>query len=199
MELYLVRHGKTDWNAQGKLQGNIDIHLNQEGKQSALELGEKLKGIDFDRIYSSPLKRAHETAQLICGERKIPIFTDERLREISFGVMEGVTYAEWTKPESPYRFFFQEDVSQYVPPKDGESIDSICARTKEFVQQVIEPLNGQCQRIMIVGHGALLAATLCYLENHGKEKFWAGGLKGNCGVVRFSFDGKKYSRLPDNL
>ena len=134
MELYLVRHGKTDWNAQGKLQGNIDIHLNDEGKKSAIELGEKLKNVDFDRIYSSPLSRAYETAQLICGQRQIPIFTDNRLREISFGVMEGITYEEWTKPESPYRFFFQEDVTQYNPPKDGETIDSICVRTKEFMQ-----------------------------------------------------------------
>lgn len=197
MELYLVRHGKTDWNAQGKLQGNIDIHLNEEGRQSAIELGEKLKEIDFDRIYSSPLSRALETAQLICENRQIPIFTDERLREISFGVCEGKTYEEWAKPDSPYRYFFSEDVTKYNPPEEGESIDSIMARTKQFVQEVIEPLYGQFERIMIVGHGALLAATLCYLENHGKEKFWAGGLKGNCGTIKFDFDGKKYTRLTE--
>jgi len=197
MELYLVRHGKTDWNAQGKLQGNIDIHLNDEGKQSAIELGKKLEGIDFDRIYSSPLSRAHETAQLICGNRQIPIFTDDRLREISFGVCEGVTYEEWTAPNSLYRYFFSEDVTKYNPPEKGETIDSIMARTKQFVQEVIEPLQNECNRIMIVGHGALLAATLCYLENHGKEKFWSGGLKGNCGTVKFNFDGKNWSRISE--
>ncbi|MCR4734147.1 MAG: histidine phosphatase family protein [Treponema sp.] len=197
MELYLVRHGKTDWNEQKRLQGNIDIHLNQAGKDSARELGKKLKDIEFDKIYSSPLSRALETAQLICASRNIPIITDERLREISFGEYEGITYEEWTNPSSPYRFFFNEDVTKYNPPAKGESIDSLCARTKDFIQSEIEVLQGKCQRIMIVGHGALLAATLCYLENHGKEKFWAGGLKGNCGLVKFNFDGKKFTRLED--
>ena len=73
MELYLIRHGKTIWNAENRLQGRTDIELNEEGIAAAKELGEKLKNIHFDMIYSSPLKRAFNTAELIRGARHIEI------------------------------------------------------------------------------------------------------------------------------
>ena len=85
MELYIVRHGKTEWNAAGRVQGHADIQLNEEGRAAAKALGKELKDTPLYAIYSSPLQRAKETAVLIRGDHKCPLIVDDRLIEISFG------------------------------------------------------------------------------------------------------------------
>ena len=104
MELYIVRHGKTIWNKERRLQGSIDIELAEEGIEAAELLHDQLisSNITFDRIYSSPLKRAKKTAEIIRGLNDTDIIIDQRLREISFGVEEGAFYADWDRPDSPY-------------------------------------------------------------------------------------------------
>lgn len=193
MELYLVRHGQTVWNKAGKLQGRTDIELNESGRQLAGELGEKLETVGFDRIYSSPLIRAYETACLIRGHRNIQIVRDERLLEISFGDGEGDSWEEWNKPENPYNSFFSAP-EKYSPPPHGESIESVLFRTKEFVQKVVELQWKNAERFMIVAHGALNCAVMCYLENNSKEKFWGKGLQKNCQATVFEYDGKNWKR-----
>lgn len=195
MELYLVRHGKTVWNAENRLQGRTDIELNEEGISAAKELCEKLKDIHFDRIYSSPLKRAYQTACLICGDRDLKVMKDDRLMEISFGIYDGVYYKEWMAPDCPYRFFFGEP-GKYFPPENGESLEDLCARTKKFIQGEIEPLAKEgVERVMIVAHGALNASICCYLENRNKDHFWGNGLQKNCEEKIFSFDGSSWKLL----
>ena len=83
MELYIVRHGTTDWNAQKRFQGAQDIDLNEKGRVLAAELGKRLdsEGLDFDCIYSSPLSRAYETACLIRGHKTYPIIKNQLLTE----------------------------------------------------------------------------------------------------------------------
>ena len=87
--LYIMRHGQTDWNKVHRLQGSTDIPLNDEGRRMALEAGKKYKDLHIDVCYCSPLKRAQETAELVLKGRDIPIITDDRLREMSFGLCEG--------------------------------------------------------------------------------------------------------------
>ena len=193
MELYLIRHGKTIWNAENRLQGRTDIELNEEGIAAAKELGEKLKNIHFDMIYSSPLKRAFNTAELIRGARNIEIIKDDRLREISFGIYDGAYYKDWLAPDCPYRFFFNEP-EKYFPPEKGESLEECCTRTKDFIQSVIEPLaQKNIERVMIVAHGALNASICCYLENRDKKNFWGKGLQKNCEEIIYFFDGTNWT------
>ena len=191
MELYIVRHGETVWNAEKRIQGNMDIELSEKGRQLAGELGERLEGISFDRIYSSPLIRAYETACLIRGHRNIPIIRDDRLREMSFGEMEGASWAEWLGEESPYRFFFDEP-GKFCPPKGGESLEQVMERTREFLQEVIEPQWSGTERVMIVAHGALNKGLMCHIEGNTKENYWGTGLQKNCEADIFTFDGKKW-------
>ena len=89
MGLYFVRHGQTDWNVRGKLQGKSDIALNETGRLQAVETREKLKQVAMDAIYCSPLMRARETAEIINVLWELPIQCDDRLMERSFGDMEG--------------------------------------------------------------------------------------------------------------
>ena len=85
MDIYLIRHGETDWNKTKRLQGVTDIPLNAYGIELAEKTAEGLKDVPFDRIYTSPLIRAKETAQIILGTRQIPLLEDPRIKEIGFG------------------------------------------------------------------------------------------------------------------
>lgn len=197
MEVYIVRHGETIWNAAGKMQGNADIELNDRGRALARELGKRLEKISFDRIYSSPLLRAYETACLIRGGRDIPIICDDRLREICFGKMEGTRYSDWLKADCPYRFFFSEP-ALYTPPEGGELLEELCARAKEFLQQVVEPSWENTERIMIVAHGALNKGLMCHIEGHGTDNFWGDALQKNCEAAIFHYDGRAWSSMTEN-
>ena len=197
MELYIVRHGTTSWNAERRFQGVQDIELNSAGRELAGKLGEKLENTNFDVIYSSPLIRAYETACLIRGHRNIPIVRNELLKEISFGELEGLPFVDWMNTDEPRKYFFTEP-GKYVPPKGGETFQSACERTKKFVQTIIEPQCRKAKRIMIVAHGALLASLMCYLENRTVENFWGKGLKGNCEETIYKFDGESWSLLSES-
>ncbi|MBP5773236.1 MAG: histidine phosphatase family protein, partial [Eubacterium sp.] len=119
MEIYIIRHGKTDWNIDRRLQGRTDTELNQEGIDLAIKTGEGLKDVEFDAVYSSPLKRAYKTAELVLGERDVPIITDDRLREISFGSREGERgMAVKDDPKDPFYNFFH--APEKYNPLDGE-------------------------------------------------------------------------------
>ena len=194
MELYIIRHGKTIWNAEKRLQGRTDIELNQEGKEKAVALGKKLKDIPFDLIYSSPLKRAFTTASLIKGERNIKIITDERLKELCFGEQEGKDFSEWQKKENPFNTFFTSP-ENYIPPKNGESLPHIIERTKNFLETKIEPEYKKYRRIMIVAHGALNAALMCNIEHRTLKNFWGEGLQQNLEETIFTFDGSICKKL----
>lgn len=196
MELYLIRHGETLWNAENRLQGTVDIDLNEKGRLKAIELGNQLDCVDFERIYSSPLIRAYETACLVRGRKNLHIQRDERLREISFGEMEGHLYTEWIDEKCPFKYFFTNP-ELYTPPAKGESLESLCERTKAFVINELEPLYNPStpeQKIMVIAHGALNKGIMCYLENNDKAHFWGDGLQQNCQATIFSFDGKIWTK-----
>ena len=80
--LYIMRHGRTDWNVRHKLQGRTDIPLNDEGRMMAAEAGKQYSDIHFDICYSSPLERAKETADIFLKGRNVPVYTDDRLVEM---------------------------------------------------------------------------------------------------------------------
>ena len=89
MKFYIIRHGQTDWNKKGKIQGKTDIELNEEGIEQAREATKKLENCDIDVIISSPLKRARKTAEIINETKNVPIIFKEELEERGFGEFEG--------------------------------------------------------------------------------------------------------------
>ena len=84
-EIYLTRHGQTVWNLTKRLQGSGNSELTEEGIERAKILSERLKSIDLDCIYTSPIKRAYETALILKGNKNIDVICEEGLRELSFG------------------------------------------------------------------------------------------------------------------
>lgn len=197
MEIYIVRHGETLWNKDKKLQGSTDIELSDYGRELAAKTGEALKNTQIDRIYSSPLKRAYETACLICGDRAIDIQTDNRLRELCFGSFEGESFSELIRDETlTFRYFFKQP-HLYEPTQGAETLAKLTARAQSFMQEVIEPLEKSCERVMIVAHGALNKAIMTYIKKHSFEHFWSGGLQQNCNVIIVDYTDGKYTIIDE--
>ncbi len=197
MEIYIVRHGETIWNAKKLLQGRADIELNENGRKLAGITGKVLDSMEFDYIFSSPLIRAYETACLIRGHRDIPIIRDERLRELSFGVYEGEDFSALLKDEtnSFHNFFKQPEL--YVAPEGGETLEHLSARAGEFMQEKIEPLAKECKRVMIVAHGALNKGIMTYVKKHDTSMFWSGGLQKNCNVIIMNYYNGEYNIIEE--
>ena len=125
--LYIMRHGRTDWNVRHKLQGRTDIPLNDEGRMMAAEAGEKYADIHFDECYSSPLARAKETAEIFLKGRGVPVYTDDRLVEMGFGIYEGIENSFAIK-DCPINSLFKNP-EDYVTVEGGESFEQLFART----------------------------------------------------------------------
>lgn len=181
MRLYVIRHGKTDWNLVRRLQGQTDIPLNEEGVTLARRVGQGMADISFDYAISSPLGRALQTAQLVLGDRKTPILTDQRLQEISFGEWEGEKSLESTiLPPNFVEVFFREPMHYERPPK-GETFQEVCDRTRDFYEELVRTPAYQEANILISTHGA---AGRCFLNNffEDKEDIWRGGVPDNCTV-----------------
>lgn len=197
MELYILRHGETVWNKEGRLQGNTDISLNEAGRAVARITGEALKDTAIDKIYTSPLSRAYETACLIRGDRDIEIIRDERLRELCFGALEGQIIREM-KADSASRFqnFFKAP-DKYVPDDKGERLEELCRRTAKFMEEVILPQADKLKRVMIVGHGAMNKGIMCYIKQHGIDMFWSGGLQKNCNVIIVDYTEGRFSVIEE--
>lgn len=147
----IVRHGETDWNAQGKLQGKTDISLNQNGIVQANECKNTLSSNDWDLIITSPLKRAKETAEIINTEMKAPLIEMEDFIERSFGDAEGMTESERTTAFPDKNYSNQEDRI------------SFSKRVIKGIEKINELYQGK--KIILVAHGAVINAILTHFSN----------------------------------
>lgn len=197
MEIYIVRHGETLWNKVKRFQGSADIELSDEGRRLAEESGRNLITTHFDRVFSSPLIRAKETAKLFCGERDIEIEVDERLKELNFGNCEGRLFDDLVNDDSlTFKYFFSQP-ELYFPDERGETIEHMMERAADFMTQVIEPLQDKYERVMIVAHGALNKGIMCHVKKHGKKDLWSGGLQKNCSVIILSLQNNHYKIIDE--
>ncbi|MCR5501936.1 MAG: histidine phosphatase family protein [Lachnospiraceae bacterium] len=180
--LYVIRHGITDWNLKKKLQGQTDIPLNEEGRRMAKEAAAALRDIHFDLCYSSPLIRAKETAEILLRGRDIPILTDDRLKEMAFGICEGAEdYRHLEGTSIPVLFRTPEKYTD--PPEGAESLDDLFARTGEFLTECIYPELNAGKDILIVGHGAMNSAIISNIRHLPRNEFWSTGIP-NCKLIR---------------
>lgn len=157
--LFLVRHGETDWNREGRLQGGQDIPLNAVGREQAVEAAGRLRdlvrgydGLDF---IASPMQRARETMEILRHQLGLPVAgyrTDERLRELTFGEWEGFTWREVRKAERELALARERDKWSFVPP-GGESYRMLAERIRPV-------LNGLARETVMVSHGGVARAVL---------------------------------------
>lgn len=183
MKIYLIRHGVTDQNKKRCLQGRSDIELNENGRELARKTAEGLRDVDFDIIFSSPLKRAYETAEIIRGERNIPLIPRKELLEISFGAYEGLCFGQehYNIPDVDFMNFFNKP-QEYVTPPEGESFEQVITRTGLFLQELRNNPQYQDKTILLSTHGCALKAVLANITKVSLEEFWGEGVHKNCAV-----------------
>ncbi len=157
MRIYLVRHGETLWNAEGRFQGSIDIELSEKGVKQSLALAAFMKDTRLDCIYSSTLKRAFVTADNIAKPKGITVIRDERLKEINCGEWEGKTWAEiqaaWPELSAQWSL-----AGGNVKMPGGESYQELKDRVTAALFDIIGKGG---QDIMLVMHGAAIRALIC--------------------------------------
>lgn len=184
MKIYVLRHGETPWNRQHLLQGRSDVELNDNGRKLARETAKGMADIPFDLVFTSPLKRAKETAEIVCNDRSIPMVEDERLLEIGFGENEG---KPWRKtedfPGDPNIYHFFEHPDQYRPIRGAESLQALAKRTAEFMKDICGREELQEKTILVSTHGAAIRGILNSFRQWKLEEFWDGGVSPNCGVA----------------
>ena len=135
--IYFVRHGQTDWNKLGRIQGHSDTELNEEGKNQAQIVKEKLNGIKFDKVFSSPLKRAKETAQIICNQEII--FDD-----ITTGVSSDIKKATQTARRMVTRYGMSDHIGVINYDDDGDEV--FIGRDLAHAKSHSEYINGEIDK-----------------------------------------------------
>lgn len=169
-----IRHGETAWNVDTRIQGHLDIPLNDTGRWQARRVGAALAGEELSAIYASDLGRAHQTAQAVAERAGLPVVADVGLRERAFGNFEGKTFAEieadW--PDQALRWRKRDPAFE---PVGGESL-------LRFRERIVGTLNRLAARhpggqIVLVGHGGVM--DVLYRAATGQElqapRTWALG------------------------
>lgn len=176
MKLYIMRHGETDWNKQGLIQGSADIPLNEYGVELAIKTRAGLAHdhIRFDKVFSSPYIRAKRTAEILLEGQKVPLIIEDRIREMSFGKYEGIIIRELrTNPEYTEINKCFDDPLHYIREEGAESYEEVFARIKSFFTDTILPLEQTCENILMVSHGALIRACISIIKNQSLEEYWS--------------------------
>lgn len=157
MDIVLVRHGETDWNVEKRLQGHIDIPLNEVGVRQAAALGRALAGETFDAVFASDLQRAVQTAAVIATPRSMPVQQDAGLRERCFGAFEGLRPQD-IEAQYPQEFVLwrARDVQAQFPAGErvAETLQGFYERVNTALDRVIA--SGAHRRIAVVAHGGVL-------------------------------------------
>lgn len=171
MKIYLTRHGETEWNKELRMQGWKNSNLTEKGIEDAKSLGKHLKNIDFDLIYSSPLKRALDTAKYIRGMKNTKIVINENFKEMNFGLWEGMNEEELTKKyPKEYEIFLQKP--QLFKPFGGETFTEFVKRIEKGLYDVIDN-NSNTDNILIVAHAVVIKAIMKIVKGYGIEKLWS--------------------------
>ena len=170
--IYFVRHGQTDWNKIGRIQGQTDIELNKHGEEQALVIKEKLKDIKFDKVFSSPLKRAFKTAQLICDSK---IAVDNRLKERFNGELEGKLKNEIT--------IFPDFNDPQETLYGIESLNSFKNRIKDFIEEILNKYKDK--NVLVVTHAGICIYAKCYFEGEPKDNDYESYKLKNCDVLSY--------------
>jgi broad specificity phosphatase PhoE len=184
--IYVVRHGQTDWNLEGRFQGRIDIPLNEKGKSQAKKTKEKLEGIKFDKVFSSPLKRALETAKIITDE---PIDIDDRIIERCNGQLEGKLKTEC---ENMVDFTDENEVKLGI-----ESLPDFRGRITSFFDELCEKYVGK--DVLVVTHAGVSIYVRCYFEGEPKDGNYNNYKLKNCEVLQYDNSRKMEKIIKDDF
>lgn len=190
--IYLIRHGQTDWNLACRIQGQRDIPLNETGRLQAARLAEGMKERPVERVFTSRLSRARETAEAVAKSQGVPLYLVDGLEEINYGKWEGMTMEEIrrTYPEE-YDAWWKDPVNG--APHGGESQMDVLVRTARAMEAVKANMaSDRVEAAAVVSHGAAICCILPWLlkEDMPEED---GYSIANASITVIHYDPKKGS------
>lgn len=180
MKLLITRHGQTNWNIEGKIQGSVDNLLNDEGINQAERAREIIKNTKIDLIICSTLTRAKQTAEILNKDRDIRIMYDSRIAERNYGEYEGRKTSEVNIAE-----FFEYYKNK--PCRNGESIQDLFNRIFGFLDDLKQNYNNY-NRILLVSHGDVSRAINCYFNGIPEDGNVQNLMINNCEFVEYEFN-----------
>lgn len=183
MNLYFVRHGETEHNKNQCYYGSSDVNITEKGILQAQKGSERLKGINFDKVYISELKRTEQTANILLKDRQFKLIKDKRINEINFGAFEGKGYEEIKELYPNEWKLWCDDWRGFTPPK-GESYIQFYNRVKSFMDDI---LRFNEDNVLIVTHGGVIRSVYCYLLGGNLDFFWNFGSK-NCDITIIKYE-----------
>jgi broad specificity phosphatase PhoE len=166
MELILIRHGETIWNKEGRAQGVSDIDLSDVGLNQAHKLALSLQDLNIKTIYSSPLKRACQTARIINQYHNSPISFESGLIEMDQGDFEGLSFQELMSCEKDFLSKWIADPASVKMP-NGESFIEVQTRAWKVIKGLID----KPEKAVVVSHNFTIAAILCKIQNISLSQF----------------------------
>ncbi len=167
--LYLIRHGETDWNVEGRWQGQADVPLNAKGREQAAHIACTLAEVGLKAIYSSDLTRARETAQALAESTGVTLHYDPRLREIHQGEWQGMLV---TEIQARYGEAFQRRLENplAVAPPGGETVEQVRNRVVSAIESILARYPSE--RVAIVSHGFALAVIQVHYLGLSIDQVW---------------------------
>lgn len=180
--IYLTRHGETEWNREGRFQGNKNSELTEKGILAAELLSLRIEGTELDCIVSSPLKRAYQTAEIVRGNKKIDIIKDEGFKEINLGDFEGMRWDEIEEKHGDILSRITEDPINNRYP-NGENLTEFYSRVERSFKDTINRFRGK--NILIVAHGGTIKCIEAYTRKFEINEDWVGNVVQNCSLSCF--------------
>jgi probable phosphoglycerate mutase len=184
MILYVARHGETDYNAAGRYCGRTDLPLNDTGIIQARELANRVRDMTFDIVISSPMLRARQTADIVCGALDMTYGVCGQFVERNMGVYEGLTKDE-AKERYPDLWNRQCTVKADDAPDGGETIRQACGRIDEGLDNIRRKHSDKI--VLLICHGFAARAVNRYCRNLPFEDM-AGFVLGNCEIVKYMLE-----------
>lgn len=185
MQIVLVRHGATDWNLQNRCQGSSDRLLSEVGIRQAEQIAALLGNEEIHVIYSSHLRRARQTAELISQRHALPVLIEEELRELDHGELEGLTFNEIkTKYENFLTRWRTEPAD--IPVPGGERLADVAARAWNGLNEIVRR-HSDAPRILVVSHNFPILGIVCRITGTPLNDYRTFHLD-PCGVTRLEYD-----------
>ena len=170
MRLLLARHAESAWNAERRFQGRTDVGLSEAGREQATALGKALARRRVGAIYSSPMARARETAEIVARETGLAIAVVDELRELSLGTWEGRTVDDVLATEADaYRRWRERPYD--CPPPEGEHIEAVTRRVLPVMERILAS-HPDGDEALVVSHGGVISVYLCHLLGLSPNALW---------------------------
>ena len=183
--VYIIRHCEAEGNVLGVFQGSSDFDISKLGARQLEFLSRRFRDIHIDKVYSSPLLRAYKTALAVAEPKALPVITDNELREICGGIIEGMKlsdiFVKHPALEDKWRHEFQN-----FAPENGEAIRDAYCRIWQAVSRIVAENHGKT--IAIASHGGVIRSLLCRLVEGDIEKIGNIGFSTNTAVTKVVFD-----------